>query len=630
MRGASLIAGLALALAAPHLPALIPMQTPRGRFAAAAALVILAGGAARGMRAIARARSGIPIPGSRLRLLIGALLWAWIVTPPWENTASPLRAGYGVLAGTLAPLAGLWWTVGAARWARGLLALPPRAPRVAGAALTALGIALVLGSLVLEHAPHVPDEVAYLFDARTLASGHRFASPPPVQEAFPPPDWIEVEANRAYGVFPIGWPLILAAGVKLGAPWLVNAVLAAALVLVMAWLARGARETAKDPGAGTSAAPTPASTAWLAAVSPFLLFLGAGFMAHPAAMLAAGVVLAGTLELERHTQAPNPARSIIRVAAVLVLGAAALVLIRPAEAAALALALAWDAVAERRRAPARRRLLLLALLVGFGMGGILLLADQARVTGDPLLPPVSRYFEQHLGAGRNRLGFGSDIGLDWDGTAPGHTPGEALTNLWRNLHALDRHLFGWPAGSLLLPLIGILAGRFGRAGRLLARHGLLIVGLYALYWYHGIAYGPRFLSALVPGLVIFTWRGAAHLTAWLEQVPSLPDPARLVRAAIVVSIAAAIAIYLPMIAWVEFRHLRGVDGRLRRMVEATPAPALCFVSGPTWPDFASLYDLNAPDFHQPRVVALARGAESDSSLARLYPGHVPRSIPRPR
>ncbi len=489
------------------------------------------------------------------------------------------------------------------------------------------------GFLVLEHAPHVPDEIAYLFDARTLAAGQRFATAPPVPEAFPPPEWIEVEANRAYGVFPIGWPLILAAGVKLGVPWLVNAVLVAGLVLVMAWLARGVRGASMGEWAsGTASATSPggaASAAWLAAVSPFLLFLGAGFMAHPAAMLAAGVVLAGILDLERRVQDPNAAPA-SPAPAIVLLGAALLVLIRPAEAAALGLALGWDAVAERRRGIARRRLPLLALLAGFGVGGLILLADQARVTGDPLLPPVSRYFDQHFGPGQNRLGFGPDIGLPWDGSAPGHSPGEALTNSWRNLHALDRHLFGWPAGSLLLPLIGLLAGRLGRAERLLARHGLLILGLYALYWYHGIAYGPRFLSALVPGLVIFTLRGAARVAAWLSPVASLPDPPRLVRAALGISVAAAMAFYLPLVAWVEFRHLRGVDGKLRRTVEATPAPALCLVDGPAWPDFASLYDLNAPDFHQPRVVALARGAESDSALARLYPEHAPRSIRRPR
>jgi hypothetical protein len=641
-RGASLISGLALVLVAPHLPTLLPMATPRGRIAAGATLVILAGGAASALRAILRARNAAPA-GSRARLLLGALLWVGIAIPPWQEAPSPLRAGYGLLAGILAPLAGLGWTVAAARLLlrRGTAARPaaPGAgPRQATwAAAAAFGITLLLGFFVLEHAPHVPDEITYLFDARTLAAGQRFASAPPVIESFPPPDWIEVEANRAYGVFPIGWPLLLAAGVKLGAPWLVNAVLVAGLVLAMAWLARGARGSSPangggGPGAATEVEVDPPAAAWLAALSPFLLFLGASFMAHPAAMLAAGVVLAATLDLER--RAADPKRTagpaIPAVPALLLMGAASLTLIRPAEAATLALALGWDAFAERRRAPARRRLALLSLSLGFVAGGLVLLADQARVTGDPFVPPVSRYFDQHFGPGSNRLGFGPDIGLAWDGSAPGHSPRESLMNLWRNLHALDRHLFGWPAGSLLLPLIGILAGRLRRAERLLARHGLLILGLYALYWYHGIAYGPRFMSALLPGLVIFTMRGAARVAAWWTRATTLPDPPRLVRAALGISVAVAIAIYLPLIAWVEFRHMRGVDGTLRRMVEAVPAPALCFVSGPPWPDFASLYDLNAPDFHQLRVIALARGAESDSALARLYPEHAAHSLPRLR
>jgi len=623
LRGASLIAGLALALVAPQLPSLVPLSTARGRLLAGAALVVLAAGAALGVRAVARAREQLPRAGAPAWLLVGALLWVWILIPPWQDAASPARAAYGALAGILAPLAGLGWTLAAARHARrtGVCEAPGArgGASIAAAAAVASAIALVLGFLVLEHAPHVPDEIAYLFDARTLAAGHRFAAPPPVREAFPPPDWIQIDASRAYGVFPIGWPLILAAGVKVGAPWLVNAVLVAGIVLAIAWLARVSREIQNGP----DGADSPAAAAWLAALSPFLLFLGASYTAHPAAVLAAAVVLASYLALER-----KPAPS--RVTSLLALGAGSLVLVRPVEAAALALALAWDAIAERRRGTPLRTLPLLALIVGFGVGGVALLADQARVTGDPLLPPVTRYFDERFGPGRNRLGFGADIGLDWDGTAPGHSPGEAITNLWRNLHALDRHLFGWPAGSLLLALIGLLSGGFRRADRLLVRHGLLILGLYALYWYHGIAYGPRFLSALVPGLVLFTLRGAGRVLAWIAPLASLADPARAVRAAIGISMAAALAFYLPLAAWVEFRHLRGVDGALRRQVEATPPPALFFVHGPVWPDFASLYDLNAPDFHGPRVVALARGAESDSALARLYPEHSARLIERPR
>ena len=42
-----------------------------------------------------------------------------------------------------------------------------------------LGMAIVLGSVVFERMPHVPDEVAYLFQAKSFASGRLFLPPPP-------------------------------------------------------------------------------------------------------------------------------------------------------------------------------------------------------------------------------------------------------------------------------------------------------------------------------------------------------------------------------------------------------------------------------------------------------------------
>ena len=57
------------------------------------------------------------------------------------------------------------------------------------------------------------------------------------------------------------------------------------------------------------------------------------------------------------------------------------------------------------------------------------------------------------------------------------------------------------------------------------------------------------------------------------------------------------------------------------------APGLYFVDGSIWPDYASLYFLNAPDFNGPRVVAMARSAELDSAVTKLYPGREVTTVP---
>src|SRR5205823_14948057 len=78
--------------------------------------------------------------------------------------------------------------------------------------------------------PHVPDELAYIFEARLLASGHLAAPPPPVEAAFQwsNPQPVAVNHGKWATIYPIGHPLALAVGIKLGAMWLVTPFLGAA------------------------------------------------------------------------------------------------------------------------------------------------------------------------------------------------------------------------------------------------------------------------------------------------------------------------------------------------------------------------------------------------------------------
>jgi hypothetical protein len=54
---------------------------------------------------------------------------------------------------------------------------------------------------------------------------------PPVPAAFEV-DLMEYEPDRWYSPVPPGWPFALAAGMRLGVPWLVNPVLAGVNVLL--------------------------------------------------------------------------------------------------------------------------------------------------------------------------------------------------------------------------------------------------------------------------------------------------------------------------------------------------------------------------------------------------------------
>jgi hypothetical protein len=639
VRAAALLVALLAAVAAPELPALVPFGTPAGRIAALGALTVLAATLAWGLAAAARRNNLRPLAdllkAHPIAVASGALLW--LVLSCQVPAAATRTEIYRLVASWLAPLAGLTATIGAA------CLLAPGAPDAAEtapaaarggraratplillAALLAAGAAALVAHLAFAGVPHIPDEIAYLFDARVFAAGRRFATPPPVPTAFPAPDWIEIEPARAYGIFPPGWPRLLALGVGVGRPDLVNPLVAALTVLLAGGLAALAAP-ARDPARARSAPGdrtrigTALATAWLLAASPFFVVLAASYMAHTAAALwtacallfyalAAGLAGGGVGAGVRIALAPGPVAG---------LAGTLLLLTRPIEAIALFVATGADAVLARRGTLRAFTWVLLGLV----LGGVLLGADQAAVTGSPWVPPVTQYFARHFAPAVNRLGFGPEVGLAWDGGAPGHSPGEALANVQRNFAALARHLGGWPAGSLFLLLVFVLAARKGRLDRLLLLHAACIVVLYALYWYHGLALGPRFLASLAPSLALFTWRGATCARDWLERAWPGRNLGARVRAALVVSVACGLLVYLPLKTVTEYRGLRGVDAEIVRQVEVAPAPALVFVRGPRWPDLASAYYLNAPDFRGRRVVAMSRGPALDRAAAAAYPGH---------
>ena len=124
------------------------------------------------------------------------------------------------LGGTLLVIAGAVW-VGQTSWWPDLSRKVH--DRIGGSGLawpiavavlaTIISTALTYG--VLEPFPHIEDEAAYDFQARIFASGHLFA-PAPASPEFFPSSWMMLHGGRWFSVFPPGWPLLLAIGMKVG------------------------------------------------------------------------------------------------------------------------------------------------------------------------------------------------------------------------------------------------------------------------------------------------------------------------------------------------------------------------------------------------------------------------------
>ncbi|MDX1417761.1 MAG: hypothetical protein R3293_26405, partial [Candidatus Promineifilaceae bacterium] len=127
-------------------------------------------------------------------------------------------------------------------------------------ALAACGAAAIIAALILERMPHVQDSLTYLFQAQLLAQGRLWADAPPLPEFFEH-EFLAVSDGRWFGQYPPGFPFLLAIGVRLGQPWLINPILAG-LTLVLLYLL----------GRALFGRSTGFIAAVLALTSPFLLF----------------------------------------------------------------------------------------------------------------------------------------------------------------------------------------------------------------------------------------------------------------------------------------------------------------------------------------------------------------------
>jgi Dolichyl-phosphate-mannose-protein mannosyltransferase len=369
--------------------------------------------------------------------------------------------------------------------------LPPSWPeRLAVAALAAGAavLALVIAWSVLGLVPHVTDCVSYLFQGRILAAGHLYEPPPRVPALF----WQEnviLDATRWCSKYPPGWPLLLALGWRLHAPWLMSPLLLA-LAVAGVWLA-GRR--LYDPATGLLAAA-------MLACSPFALLMAADAMAHVPALCAtawclamiAGVVGAGA-------EAAGRGRRGTLIAIGLLAGFAWL--IRPGTAAAvLAPALAWCLAALGRR----RRL---AGLAWMALGAAPCLAAMAAydtvVFGGPLVTGYAVYEPA-------RYARAADALVPWS---------EALLHrLPWYLDQLNRSLWGFPWGDLLL-LAPLLLARPRRAadGVLAACAGSLVLA-HCFYFYGDVIYsGPRMAFESLGPLSLLAARSLRTLAGWFDR-----------------------------------------------------------------------------------------------------------------
>ena len=159
--------------------------------------------------------------------------------------------------------------------------------RISGILLfTTLPVYVLLEAFVFQKFPFTPDEFAYLFQAKVLASGSLSTPAHPLQKFFTSA-FIACSEGRLFSIMPPGWSFFLVPWVWLKVPWIVNPLLSSCNVLLVFLI--GNRIYNRTTGC---------AAAFLTAVSPFFLYMSGTFFAHPLSLFLVLAVTYGYVRIE--------------------------------------------------------------------------------------------------------------------------------------------------------------------------------------------------------------------------------------------------------------------------------------------------------------------------------------------
>ncbi|MDB4916726.1 MAG: hypothetical protein JWM95_4370 [Gemmatimonadetes bacterium] len=399
--------------------------------------------------------------------------------------------GIGVVIGVLVISAALPravdWSIAAVE--RVLLA-PRRSVFASTLGVLACGLSLAFGWYLFRNEPIVGDEFVQRWQAHLLASGHLYARPESSPEFFSSVEALDSN-GRWFSQFPMGGPAMLAIGVLVHAPWLVNPVFVAIAVMALYIMLSDIGDELTARG-----------TALLFALCPFVLFMAGSEMNHVPSLAWTSVAL---VSLVRWYRAKNGSDA--RWAAAAIGGSLGLAAtIRPFDASIVALVIGVLQISVVWK----RRQLLPSLLFQCAAGAIpvaLLLAANWATLGHPFA-----FGYDVLNGVEHRPGFHmTPLGFE-------HTPRRGLYNVSAYLLKLDFGLLAWPVPAMLLVVLALGLQRKAAVWDkvFLGISGLLLAG-YTAYWSLSSYLGPRFLYTAAPFFLIYVGRLPGTLRSRFRQ-----------------------------------------------------------------------------------------------------------------
>ncbi len=431
-------------------------------------------------------------------------------------------------------------------------------------ALVVVAFALALASkfLVLHNAPTMDDENVYHFTAQLLAHGKltlKTGLPPELFQG----RWgmvYDQDRGRIYGMYPHGWPALLALGYLLRVPWLINPLLAAAIMLLAADFARRAF------GGGTAALAL-----LLFVLSPFFILTSGTDLSQPA--VAAGI-LAAVVAAVRYCERPHPRWLWLCGAAggfaFLARQLTTLGLLTP-----FVIYLLLRLWKERRTHPFAGRAA--ALLVPFLVAAATYLALNWATTGDPLQPGYD-VFVRAKGVEGRTLGFGVDYTPI--GGAGVHTVSRGVADGYLNLIRLNTWMLGWPLSLLL-----VFCARPNLWTRLtLAAVGLQLA-LYIGFFNPGLCLtGPTYYYEANCLLLVLAADGLVRLARWYRELPAAQAAPRAAGALLATIAFVNLVMFSPTYVRSLYYMTEGTSMLSRTVGEAGLRQAVVFVKNvqPQW------------------------------------------------
>ena len=429
---------------------------------------------------------------------------------------------------------------------------------------------------VYQSHPHIEDEVIYLYHARYFAEGALTVPAPPVPEAFSF-YMIPYKAARWFSIFPPGWPAVLALGVLLGVPWLVNPVLASVNVFLSYLLLREIYSLR-----------TARVAVLLLCLSPWFVFMSMNYMAHTFTLTCAALA-ALALVWARKT-----GRSIWALIGGCSAGMVSL--IRPLDGLVVGGLLGiWAIGLGDRRLKVSS---ILAFVLGTMVVAALVLPYNREITGSPSEFPLMAYYDKYFGPKTNALGFGPERGLNWPiDPFPGHSPLDALINANLNLFSINVELFGWITGSLILVLILLFSGKIGGSDYFMLAVVVALPTVFSLYWFSGGPdFGARYWYLMLIPLVALTVRGVQFLETTFEAASGTGNQSTRIMAAVLSLSVLALINFFPWRAVDKYYHYLGMRPDIRYLQKKYAfGKSIVLIRGNLHPDYQSAWVYNPSD-----------------------------------